>query len=185
MKKIASTIKRTNPIFILFLFLFSLAKAQSCFSIEAGLDMNFPTKVFKQYSGNGLGAYFALGYKLSENLSLTSSVSYISYESKDFNTGIFSYNAYPVSLGLKYYLLTDLFVISEVVLLNIKERVDIDLGMKGVGTSIINENIFGANFGLGYEYPISEKLKIAVTGKYSIVKDYENLDIRAGLKLDL
>lgn len=137
---------------------------------------------------NSYGGTAQFETELSDDLTLVLSVGYFDWGSRsfvddstgeDYSTDLYSI---PVMGGLKYYIFEALDLYATL-------QLGVDMSFLTIhGTDDAGEypeEFITIRLGAGYEIPITEKIKIDLTGMYYIIDEYNYLTGRAGVKVAL
>ena len=160
--------------------------AQSNMAVGAGLVVSLPMGSFGDGANTGFGGTAAFEMKFAPQITGVGHIGYISYGT---DSDAFSFSTVPLLFGAKYFFMPagGFYGIGQ-------------LGLNFISTSVETPsyNLFGTSYGggsvsassseftlalgTGYEMPISSNLIFDVSGAINIISNFNNIQIRAGVK---
>lgn len=178
--------KKSIIVILLTFALFTTISAQSNMAIGAGLVVSLPMGGFGDAANLGIGGTAAFELKFAPQISGVGNIGYISYSTE---SDAVSFSSVPLLVGAKYFFQPagGLYGIGQ-------------LGLNFISTTVETPsyNIFGTSYGggsvsassseftlalgAGYEMPISSNLIFDVSGAINIISNFNNIQIRAGVK---
>lgn len=178
--------KSILKIIIITLCFFTLSNAQSNMAIGAGLVVSLPMGSFSDGANTGFGGTAAFELKFAPQITGVGHIGYISYGT---DSDAFSFSTVPVLVGAKYFFVpaSGFYGIGQLGLNFISTTVETK-GFDFFGSSIggssysASSSEFTLALGAGYEMPISSNLIFDVSGAINIISNFNNIQIRAGVK---
>ncbi|MDQ7798628.1 MAG: outer membrane beta-barrel protein [Candidatus Edwardsbacteria bacterium] len=186
--------KKMALVLVALVALGSLSFAQKgAMSIGGDLGLFLPLGDMGEYYSMGFGICPTFDYVMNEKLSLTGTIGYVSWGSKEEVDGWeYSFSDIPLKAGAKYYFGGGT---------GIKPYGIGELGFHMLTASVkgeilgysfdesASETKLGLGFGAGFEYPMNEKMALNVLGEYETIMTegdaFNNFVIKAGIKYDL
>ena len=173
-------------VILIALSLFSISNAQSNMAVGAGLVVSLPMGDFGNAANLGIGGPAAFELKFQPQLVGVGHIGYISYSTE---SDAFSFSSVPLLVGAKYFFqpASGLYGIGQLGLNIISTTVETPsysiFGTSyGGGSVSASSSEFTLALGAGYEMPISSNLIFDVSGAINVISNFNNIQIRAGVK---
>ena len=173
----------------LMIALLSNINAQSKMAVGAGAVVSIPVGTFGDGAKLGFGGTGAFELQFIPQLNGVAQIGYIKYSTESDNV---SYSTVPVLLGAKYFFVPGVgfYGIGQLGLNFFSVSTDIpSVSAGGFSFGGSSASVGSAEFtfalGAGYEMPISSNLIFDVSGTFNIISNFNNLQLRAGIKTDI
>ncbi|MBI4811305.1 MAG: outer membrane beta-barrel protein [Ignavibacteriales bacterium] len=190
--------KRLLLVFLLFLLASSLSFSQDGkMKLGVGGEILLPSGDFGDIAGTGFGGTANFLYLVNDQIAISGTAGYITWGSKSFDMGLgeweYSYSAIPILAGGRYYFTTGdarVYGSAELGLYMFNFTVTtpsyefLGYTVEGGETSE-SESEFTFAPGVGYEMKIGDNMNLDLTGKYLIISDAYNLNLRVGINFIL
>lgn len=173
--------KKIITIFALLFFVVSV-NAQISLKLGLGADVIAPNGEFKDRAELGYGGSAQLELSLLDKIVGVATIGYFTFGEKDLaGIGNYSYAIIPVTVGVKYFLISGLYAEGNIGNYTMK----VDVTVPGFGSASESESEVGYSIGAGICLPLGGTTDLDVSGKYVIIKDSKMIDLRAGVKFSL